>query len=59
MQISTNTITTLTNTGTISGSAAGGIGRGVNLDEKSLIISLDNQGLIQGAAGATYGRGVA
>ena len=51
-------ITTLTNTGTISGSAAGSIGRGVNLDEQSLIISLDNQGLIQGAAGATYGRGV-
>ena len=56
--ITTTTISSLTNSGTISGTASGANGRGVNITVNSVLTALTNSGTISGTSGTNVGLGI-
>ena len=55
---SSSTLTNLTNSGTISGTARFDNGYGVNVSSSSTLTNLTNSGTISGTAGDDFGYGV-
>ena len=56
--LANSTITTLTNDGTISGTAGVDFGRGIRLQTNSTITTLTNNDTISGTAGDDTGEGI-